>query len=89
MRQHEVRGAENMAEEPAGPIRIHQLRELRMQLRKIRLELPLLALHALSVLRHTAPGAERTAGIVDPVMRITRNDRSILPVEQVSASQNG
>ncbi|CAN4034246.1 DUF4179 domain-containing protein, partial [Dysosmobacter welbionis] len=37
----------------------------------------------------TAPGAERTAGVVDPIMRITPNDRSVFAVEQVSASQNG
>ena len=78
-----------MTEEPADPIRIHQLRELCMQLRKVRLELPLLVLHTLSVLWHTAPGAERTAGVVDPIMRITRKDCSILPVEQVSAGQDG
>ena len=63
--------AEDMAEKPAGPVLIHQLWELRVQLRKIRPELPFLVRHALPVLRNTAPGAERAAGVVDPIMRIT------------------
>ena len=37
----------------------------------IRPELPFLVQRTLPIIRHTAPGAERTAGVVDPIMRIT------------------
>lgn len=89
MRQHEICDNQDMTEESAGTVRVHQLWEFRAQFRKVRSELPFVLGRCFTHLRSAASGAERTVGIGNPVTGIVRNDLSAFVVEQIPPGQEG
>ena len=72
----------DMSTKPANTIFIHQIRKLLVQVPKICLELPRFFGRGSFSVRYTAPGTQRSPGVVDAVARIPLENRTICPMKR-------